>query len=310
MVLVLFAVSVIVFLMMSFTGDPVFMVIPIDSTEAEIEQARRLLGLDQSLLHQYWIFVSNLLQGDFGRSYVFRQPALDLILERLPATMEMVLVAMAIAVLIAIPLGVYAGANPNRASSRGIMAASLFGISLPGFWVGMMLIFFFSVRYQFLPSSGRGETVEILGLRLSVLTADGWSHIILPSITLALATLAIILRITRAGMMEVMRQDYIKFARAKGASRRHILFAHGLKNALIPVITIFGLQLGDLIAFATITETIFAWPGTGKLLIDSIYRGDRPVIVVYLMLTAFIFVVINFIVDIAYTLIDPRITVK
>ena len=310
MVLVLFAVSVIVFLMMSFTGDPVFMVIPIDSTEAEIEQARRLLGLDQSLLHQYWIFVSNLLQGDFGRSYVFRQPALDLILERLPATMEMVLVAMAIAVLIAIPLGVYAGANPNRASSRGIMAASLFGISLPGFWVGMMLIFFFSVRYQFLPSSGRGETVEILGLRLSVLTADGWSHIILPSITLALATLAIILRITRAGMMEVMRQDYIKFARAKGASRRHILFAHGLKNALIPVVTIFGLQLGDLIAFATITETIFAWPGTGKLLIDSIYRGDRPVIVVYLMLTAFIFVVINFIVDIAYTLIDPRITVK
>ena len=310
MVLVLFAVSVIVFLMMSFTGDPVFMVIPIDSTEAEIEQARRLLGLDQSLLHQYWIFVSNLLQGDFGRSYVFRQPALDLILERLPATMEMVLVAMAIAVLVAIPLGVYAGANPNRASSRGIMAASLFGISLPGFWVGMMLIFFFSVRYQFLPSSGRGETVEILGLRLSVLTADGWSHIILPSITLALATLAIILRITRAGMMEVMRQDYIKFARAKGASRRHILFAHGLKNALIPVITIFGLQLGDLIAFATITETIFAWPGTGKLLIDSIYRGDRPVIVVYLMLTAFIFVVINFIVDIAYTLIDPRITVK
>lgn len=310
MVLVLFAVSVIVFLMMSFTGDPVFMVIPIDSTEAEIEQARRLLGLDQSLFHQYWIFVSNLLQGDFGRSYVFRQPALDLILERLPATMEMVLVAMAIAVLIAIPLGVYAGANPNRASSRGIMAASLFGISLPGFWVGMMLIFFFSVRYQFLPSSGRGETVEILGLRLSVLTADGWSHIILPSITLALATLAIILRITRAGMMEVMRQDYIKFARAKGASRRHILFAHGLKNALIPVVTIFGLQLGDLIAFATITETIFAWPGTGKLLIDSIYRGDRPVIVVYLMLTAFIFVVINFIVDIAYTLIDPRITVK
>jgi peptide/nickel transport system permease protein len=235
---------------------------------------------------------------------------MDLILERLPATMEMVLVAMGIATVIAIPLGVYAGANPNRTASRGIMAASLFGISLPGFWVGMMLIFFFSVRYQFLPSSGRGETIEVMGLRLSIFTADGWSHIVLPAVTLALATLAIILRITRAGMMEVMRQDYIKFARAKGASRRHILFAHGLKNALIPVVTIFGLQLGDLIAFATITETIFAWPGTGKLLIDSIYRGDRPVIVVYLMLTAFIFVVINFLVDIIYTLIDPRITVK
>ncbi|MCA0344370.1 ABC transporter permease [Shinella sp. 838] len=310
MVLVLFVVSVIVFLMMSFTGDPVFMVIPIDSTDAEIEQARRLLGLDQSLFSQYWIFLTNLLQGDFGRSYVFRQPAMDLILERLPATMEMVLVAMGIATVIAIPLGVYAGANPNRTASRGIMAASLFGISLPGFWVGMMLIFFFSVRYQFLPSSGRGETIEVMGLRLSIFTADGWSHIVLPAVTLALATLAIILRITRAGMMEVMRQDYIKFARAKGASRRHILFAHGLKNALIPVVTIFGLQLGDLIAFATITETIFAWPGTGKLLIDSIYRGDRPVIVVYLMLTAFIFVVINFLVDIIYTLIDPRITVK
>lgn len=310
MVLVLFAVSVIVFLMMSFTGDPVFMVIPIDSTAAEIEQARRLLGLDQSLLSQYWIFLSNLLQGDFGRSYVFRQPAMDLILERLPATVEMVLVAITIATVVAVPLGVYAGANPNKPASRGIMAGSLLGISLPGFWVGMMLIFFFSVRHQLLPSSGRGDTVEILGLRLSILTADGWSHIILPALTLALATLAIMLRITRAGMMEVMRQDYIRFARAKGASRRNILFKHGLKNALIPVVTIFGLQLGDLIAFATITETIFAWPGTGKLLIDSIYRGDRPVIVVYLMLTAFIFVAINLIVDIVYTLIDPRITVK
>ncbi|MDW5316816.1 ABC transporter permease [Rhizobium sp. PL01] len=310
MVLVLFVVSIIVFLMMSFTGDPVFMVIPIDSTQAEIEQARRLLGLDQSLLNQYWIFLSNVLQGDFGRSYVFRQPAMDLILERLPATIEMVLVAMAFATVIAIPLGVYAGANPNRTTSRSIMAASLFGISLPGFWVGMMLIYFFSVRHQFLPSSGRGETIEVLGLRISIFTADGWSHILLPAVTLALATLAIILRITRAGMMEVMRQDYIRFARAKGASRTHILFAHGLKNALIPVVTIFGLQLGDLIAFATITETIFAWPGTGKLLIDSIYRGDRPVIVVYLMLTALIFVVINFLVDIVYTMIDPRITVK
>lgn len=310
MLLVLWVVSVIVFLMMSFTGDPVFMVIPIDSTAVEIEQARRLLGLDESIFNQYGYFLANLLRGDFGKSYVFHQPAMDLILERLPATMEMVLVAIVLATVIAIPLGVYAGANPNRASSRTIMAGSLLGISLPGFWVGMMLIFIFSVRYQLLPSSGRGDTIEFLGMRLSILTADGMAHIILPAVTLALATLAIILRITRAGMMEVTRQDYMKFARAKGASRRHILFAHGLKNALIPVVTIFGLQLGDLIAFATITETIFAWPGTGKLLIDSIYRGDRPVIVVYLMLTAFIFVVINFTVDIVYTLIDPRITVK
>lgn len=310
MSLVLWVVSVIVFLMMSFTGDPVFMVVPIDATDAEIAQARRILGLDQSLLVQYWRFITSLLQGDFGNSYVFRQPAMTLILERLPATVEMVLVAMALALAVAIPLGVYAGANPDSRISRTIMAGSLLGISLPGFWVGMVLIFLFAVHWGVFPSSGRGDTAEIFGLRISLLTADGWHHIILPAVTLSLATMAILLRMTRAGMMEVGRQDFMKFARAKGATRRDVLYKHGLKNALIPVITIFGLQLGDLIAFATITETIFSWPGMGKLLIDSIYRADRPVIVVYLMLVALIFVVINFLVDIVYTLIDPRITLK
>ncbi|MEP3687734.1 MAG: ABC transporter permease [Sulfitobacter dubius] len=310
MTLVLWVVSVIVFLMMSFTGDPVFMVVPIDATDAEIAQARRILGLDQSLLVQYWRFISSLVQGDFGNSYVFRQPAMTLILERLPATVEMVLVAMALALAVAIPLGVYAGANPESRISRTIMAGSLLGISLPGFWVGMVLIFLFAVHWGFFPSSGRGDTAEIFGLRISLLTADGWHHIILPAVTLSLATMAILLRMTRAGMMEVGRQDFMKFARAKGATRRDVLYKHGLKNALIPVITIFGLQLGDLIAFATITETIFSWPGMGKLLIDSIYRADRPVIVVYLMLVALIFVIINFLVDIVYTLIDPRITLK
>lgn len=310
MTLVLWVVSVIVFLMMSFTGDPVFMVVPIDATDSEIAQARRLLGLDQSPLVQYWKFVTSLLQGDFGRSYVFRQPAMTLILERLPATVEMVLVAMVLAVVVAIPLGVYAGANPNGRISRTIMAGSLLGISLPGFWVGMVLIYLFAVHWGIFPSSGRGDTVELFGLRISLLTWDGWHHIILPSVTLSLGTMAILLRMTRAGMMEVGRQDFMKFARAKGAPRRDVLYKHGLKNALIPVITVFGLQLGDLIAFATITETIFSWPGMGKLLIDSIYRADRPVIVVYLMLVALIFVVINFLVDIVYTLIDPRIRLK
>ncbi|MEY8828703.1 ABC transporter permease [Sedimentitalea sp. XS_ASV28] len=310
MSLVLWVVSVIVFLMMSFTGDPVFMVVPIDATDTEIAQARRILGLDQSLLVQYWRFISSLVQGDFGNSYVFRQPAMKLILERLPATVEMVLVAMALALVVAIPLGVYAGANPNSRISRIIMAGSLLGISLPGFWVGMVLIFLFAVHWGIFPSSGRGDTVELFGLRISLLTADGWHHIILPAVTLSLATMAILLRMTRAGMMEVGRQDFMKFARAKGATRRDVLYKHGLKNALIPVITIFGLQLGDLIAFATITETIFSWPGMGKLLIDSIYRADRPVIVVYLMLVALIFVIINFLVDIVYTLIDPRIALK
>ncbi|MEP1592172.1 ABC transporter permease [Sulfitobacter sp.] len=310
MTLVLWIVSVIVFLMISFTGDPVFMVVPIDATDAEIAQARRILGLDQSLLVQYGRFITSLVQGDFGNSYVFRQPAMTLILERLPATVEMVLVAMALALAVAIPLGVYAGANPNSRISRTIMAGSLLGISLPGFWVGMVLIFLFAVHWGIFPSSGRGDTAELFGLRISLLTADGWHHIILPAVTLSLATMAILLRMTRAGMMEVGRQDFMKFARAKGATRRDVLYKHGLKNALIPVITIFGLQLGDLIAFATITETIFSWPGMGKLLIDSIYRADRPVIVVYLMLVALIFVVINFLVDIVYTLIDPRITLK
>jgi peptide/nickel transport system permease protein len=310
MTLVLWVVSVIVFMMMSFTGDPVFMVVPIDATDAEIAQARRLLGLDQSFLVQYWKFLTSLLQGDFGRSYVFRQPAMTLILERMPATVEMVLVAMSMAIVVAIPLGVYAGANPNGRISRAIMAGSLLGISLPGFWVGMVLIYVFAVSWGVFPSSGRGDTTELFGLRISLLTWDGWHHIILPAVTLSLGTMAILLRMTRAGMMEVGRQDFMKFARAKGATRRDVLYKHGLKNALIPVVTIFGLQLGDLIAFATITETIFSWPGMGKLLIDSIYRADRPVIVVYLMLVALIFVVINFLVDIVYTLIDPRITLK
>lgn len=310
MAVVLWAVSVIVFLMMTFTGDPVFMVVPIDATKDEIAQARRILGLDRPMIVQYGIFLSGLLQGDFGLSYVFRQPAFDLILERLPATMEMVVVAMVIATVVAIPLGVYAGANPGRPLSRLIMSGSLLGVSLPGFWVGMMLIWVLAVEYRIFPSSGRGDVGTILGVQTSLATASGWQHIILPAFTLSVGTLAILLRMTRAGMMEVTRQDYMKFARAKGVSRRGVLYGHGLRNALIPVVTIFGLQLGDLIAFATITETIFAWPGMGKLLIDSIYRADRPVIVVYLMLVALIFVVINFVIDILYTLIDPRITVK
>ncbi len=309
MIVVLWVVSVLVFLMMSFTGDPTYMMVPLDATEEQIAQARRLLGLDQSLLAQYGLFIQNLLQGDFGRSFVFRQPALGLIMERLPATLEIVVLAMALALVVAIPLGVYAGANPNRPGSRMVMAGSLVGISLPGFWLGMVLIFVFAVRFQFLPSSGRGETVELLGLRLS-LTWNGFTHLILPAVTLSIGTLAILMRIIRAEMMEVMKQDYIKFARAKGVNHRGVLFKHGLKNALIPLVTVFGLMLGDLIAFATLTETIFAWPGIGKLLVDSIYRGDRPVIVVYLMFVAFLFVVVNFTVDVLYALIDPRIKIK
>jgi peptide/nickel transport system permease protein len=303
-------VSVLVFVMMSFTGDPTFMMVPLDATDEQIAQARRILGLDDSHLVQYWRFLSNMVQGDFGRSFVFRQPAMTLILERLPATLEIVFLAMGLALLIAIPLGVYAGANPGKPASRAVMAGSLIGISLPGFWLGMVLIFVVAVKLQWLPSSGRGPTTEWLGMRVSFLSWEGFRHLILPAITLSIGTLAILMRIIRAEMVEVMKQDYIKFARAKGATARGILFKHGLKNALIPLVTVFGLMLGDLIAFATLTETIFAWPGIGKLLVDSIYRGDRPVIVVYLMFVALMFVVVNFVVDIAYALIDPRIKIR
>ena len=310
MVIVLWAVSVLVFIMMSFTGDPTFMMVPLDASDEQIAQARRILGLDDTHLVQYWRFISNVIQGDFGRSFVFRQPALKLIVERLPATLEIVVLAMVIALAVAIPLGVYAGANPKRASSKAVMAGSLIGISLPGFWLGMVLIYVVAVKLQLLPSSGRGPTTELWGMRVSFTTWDGFRHLILPAVTLSVGTLAILMRIIRAEMVEVMKQDYIKFARAKGATSKGILFKHGLKNALIPLVTVFGLMLGDLIAFATLTETIFAWPGIGKLLVDSIYRGDRPVIVVYLMFVALMFVVVNFIVDMLYALIDPRIKIK
>ena len=307
MVVVLWVVSILVFAMMSFTGDPTYMMVPLDATEDEIANARMLLGLDKPYVVQYGIFLKNMLHGDFGRSFVFRQPAFGLIVERMPATVEMVLAAMLLSLILAIPLGVFAGAYPEKTSSRGIMAGSLLGISLPNFWVGMMLIFILAVRFNVLPSSGRGDTVEVMGLSLSIVTVDGFQHIIMPAVTLCLSSMAMLLRITRAGMQEVMKQDFVKFARAKGATYNSVLFKHALKNALIPVVTIFGLQLGDLIAFATITEYIFAWPGMGKLLIDSISMGDRPVIVVYLMFVAFLFVAINFTVDVVYTLIDPRI---
>ncbi|AXC50589.1 ABC transporter permease [Paracoccus suum] len=306
-VLVLLAVTLIVFLMMSFTGDPVFMLVPIDSQPEVVAAARARLGLDQPLPVQYLRFLGNLLSGDFGVSYVFRQPALSLILERLPATLEIVFVAIVVALLVAIPLGVHAGARPQAASSRTVMTGSLLGISLPGFWVGMMLILVFAVQLRWLPSSGRGDTVDVFGVPISIATRDGLAHVILPAVTLSLSTTAILLRMTRAGMQEVMRQDFMRFARAKGVSRQGVIWRHGLRNALSPVVTIFGLQVGDLIAFATITETIFSWPGIGKLLIDSIARADRPVIVVYLMLVATMFVLINFVVDMLYPILDPRI---
>ena len=310
MVLVLMVVSVIVFGIMNLTGDPVLLLVSPEATDAEIAMAREQLGLDRPLWEQYGIFLNNVLHGDMGVSYMFKRPAVDLIIERMPATLEMTVFAMIMAGGIAIPLGLYAGAYPESFFSKIIMSASLLGISLPSFWLGIMMILIFAVELYIMPSSGRGEVGSLFGIRSSLLTPDGLHHIIMPAVTLAVAQMAMLIRLTRAGIMEVMRQDYIKFAKAKGMSANRVLFGHALKNALIPVITVFGLQFGQLIAFATITETIFAWPGMGKLLIDSIYRVDRPVIVAYLMMVAVLFVMINFLVDIIYTYIDPRIEVK
>ena len=310
MIVVLFVVSILVFMLTNFIGDPVDMLVPENATVEQVESARARLGLDKPLPVQYGIFLKDVLHGNFGKSYTYGKPAMGLIMERMPATLELVATAALLVLLIAIPLGVYAGAYPKRRSSKIIMSGSILGISLPSFWVGMMMIYIFAVMLRALPASGRGNTVNVLGVNLSVFAPGGLRFIILPAVTLALTNVATTLRLTRSGIMENMRQDYIKFARAKGVSSRSLLFGHALKNALIPVITIFGMDLGNMIAFTTITETIFAWPGMGKLLIDAINKSDRPIIVAYLMTAACMFVVLNFVVDLLYTLVDPRIELR
>ena len=310
MIVVLFVVSILVFMLTNFIGDPVDMLVPENATVEQVESARARLGLDKPLPVQYCIFLKDVLHGNFGKSYTYGKPAMGLIMERMPATLELVAIAALLVLIIAIPLGVYAGAYPKRRSSKIIMSGSILGISLPSFWVGMMMIYIFAVMLRALPASGRGNTVNVLGVNLSVFAPGGLRFIILPAVTLALTNVATTLRLTRSGIMENMRQDYIKFARAKGVSSRSLLFGHALKNALIPVITIFGMDLGNMIAFTTITETIFAWPGMGKLLIDAINKSDRPIIVAYLMTAACMFVVLNFVVDLLYTLVDPRIELR
>ena len=310
MIVVLFVVSILVFMLTNFIGDPVDMLVPENATVEQVESARARLGLNKPLPVQYGIFLRDVLHGNFGKSYTYGKPAMGLIMERMPATLELVAIAALLVLFIAIPLGVYAGAYPKRRSSKIIMSGSILGISLPSFWVGMMMIYIFAVMLRALPASGRGNTVNVLGVNLSIFAPGGLRFIILPAVTLALTNVATTLRLTRSGIMENMRQGYIKFARAKGVSSRSLLFGHALKNALIPVITIFGMDLGNMIAFTTITETIFAWPGMGKLLIDAINKSDRPIIVAYLMTAACMFVVLNFVVDLLYTLVDPRIELR
>lgn len=237
-------------------------------------------------------------------------PAIELIVQRFPATFELVVVAIGLTCLIGIPLGLVAGLFNDKPLGRSLMGGSVLGFSLPNFWQGMMLILMFAVWLQWLPSSGRGDTVNVLGVPLSLFTADGWSHVMLPAINLALGNIALVLRLTATGVMEAKTQEYVKFARAKGISERRILTRHILRNILIPVVTVIGMEFGTLIAYSTITETVFAWPGMGKLLIDSIYKLDRPVVVAYVMLVTFIFVMINLLVDLAYAVLDPRVQLQ
>ncbi|WP_274425372.1 ABC transporter permease [Chelativorans sp. YIM 93263] len=301
------AMAFLVFLGVYAIGNPVDILVSPDATQAEIQATVQRLGLDKPLWDQFLVFVGNVFHGDLGTSFVYGRPALDIVLERLPATMELALVALFISVAVGVPLGVYAGLKPDSIGGRSVMAGSILGFSLPNFWQGMILILFFAVFLGWLPAGGRGETVNVLGIPVSFLTLDGLKHLLLPALNLALFKMSLVIRLTRANTREVALQDYVKFARAKGISHRRVVFVHILKNIMIPVVTILGLELGSMVAFAIVTETVFAWPGMGKLLIDSINLLDRPVIVAYLMLTVFIIVGINLVVDILYSALDPRV---
>ena len=254
-----------------------------DADQEERERVIRSMGLDKPWYVQYGLFVANAFEGDLGNSFVYGEPALALIVQRIPATLELALAALLMAVVIGIPLGVIAGLKPEARTSRVIMAGSILGFSLPTFWVGLMFIMVFAVMLGWLPSTGRGDTVPLVGIEVSFLTLDGLSHLLLPAVNLALFKISLAIRLARAGTREVAHQDYIKFARAKGLSTRRVIFVHLMKNILIPVVTVLGLEFGGLIAFSVVTETVFAWPGMGKLIIDSINGLDRPVIVAYLM---------------------------
>lgn len=304
---VLLAVSVVVFFAVYAVGDPIELLVSPEATmEARAATIARL-GLDQPIWQQYFTFLWRALHGDLGTSFVHGIPAIELIVQRIPATFELVVVAITLTCTIGIPLGLVAGLYRDRALGRGIMATSVLGFSLPNFWQGMMLILLFAVWLGWLPASGRGDTVSVLGVPLSILTADGWSHVIMPAINLALANIALVLRLTATGVAEAQTQEYVKFARAKGVRPGRIVRRHILRNILIPVVTVVGMEFGSLIAYSTITETVFAWPGMGKLLIDSVYQLDRPVVVAYVMLVTLIFVIVNFIVDILYAALDPRV---
>ena len=308
--LVVIAMSLLVFIGISSIGDPIYMFASPDADAAEIQRVIETFGFDKPIWQRYLLFLQGAVTGDLGNSYIFGQPAVGLILQRMPATLELAFSALFMAIVLGIPLGLYAGLRPDTLGAKAIMTGSIVGFSLPSFWVGIMLMLLFAVILGWLPSTGRGDTVEVFGIELSFLTWDGLKHLALPAFNLALLKISLVIRLTRAGVREAIHMDYIKFARAKGLSGRRIVGVHLLKNILIPVVTVLGLEFGSLIAFSVVTETIFAWPGMGKLLIEAIQTLDRPIVVAYLMLIVFVFVIINLVVDLVYAILDPRVRVS
>ncbi|MGD9943648.1 MAG: ABC transporter permease [Burkholderiaceae bacterium] len=309
-VVVLLAVAWIAFALFQYVGDPVLAMLGQDATPQQREELRRDLGLDQPFPVQFARFLGNAVSGDFGLSYRQGRKVSSLIQERLPATLELSLVAAALALALGVPLGVYTALRRRGLLAQLLLAASLIGVSLPTFVIGILLILVFAVVLGWLPSYGRGETVSIGAWQSGLFTWDGWRHLLLPAVTLCLFQLTLIMRLVRAEMLEVLRTDYIRFARARGLSDRSVHFGHALKNTLVPVITIAGLQLGSIIAFAIVTETVFQWPGMGLLFIQAVQTADIPVMAAYLCLIALIFVIINLFVDLLYFAVDPRLRIE
>lgn len=309
-IVVMIVVALIAFTLFRFVGDPVNQMVGVETGPEQREALRQALGLNDPVLVQFARFIVNAAQFDFGLSYQFKQPVAELIGRRLPATLELSIASALFSLIVGLPMGVYTGLNRDSALSKFFLSISLIGISLPTFFIGILLIFIFSVSLQWLPSFGRGEVVQIGWWSTGLLTVSGLKALILPAITLGLFQMTLIMRLVRAEMLEVIRTDYIKFARARGLPDRIVHFRHALKNTLVPVITITGLQLGSLIAFAIITETVFQWPGMGLLFLQAVQNVDIPIMAAYLMLIAFVFVLINLVVDLLYFVVDPRLRVE
>ena len=309
-IVVMLVVGLIAFVMFRFVGDPVDQMVGLETSIEDRERLRETLGLNAPLPMQFWNFISSAAMGDFGTSYQFKRPVVDMLGDRLPATLELALVSAIFALCAGIPMGVFTALHKDSVLTKLFQAVSLVGISLPTFLIGILLIYVFSVQLQWLPSFGRGEVVDIAGWSTGLLTVSGLKALILPAITLGLFQMTLIMRLVRSEMMEILRSDFIKFARARGLTPRAVHFGHALRNTMIPVITITGLQLGSIIAFAIITETVFQWPGIGLMFLQAVQDVDVPIMAAYLLMIAFLFVFINLIVDILYVVVDPRIRIE